>query len=50
MAANRLKLNAEMTELLWAGSRYSARDSARFYVSGGVVKPGSYGKVLEVGG
>jgi len=24
MAANRLKLNAEKTELLWAGSRYSA--------------------------
>jgi len=23
MAANRLKLNAEKTELLWAGSRYS---------------------------
>ena len=24
MAANRLKLNAEKTELLWAGSKYSA--------------------------
>ena len=24
MAANRLKLNAEKTELLWAGSRFSA--------------------------
>ena len=24
MAANHLKLNAEKTELLWAGSRYSA--------------------------
>jgi len=24
MAANRLKLNAEKTEVLWAGSRYSA--------------------------
>ena len=24
MAANRLKLNAEKTELLWAGSRHSA--------------------------
>jgi len=33
MAANRLKLNAEKTELLWAGSRFSAEVSLAAKVS-----------------